>query len=117
MSDARTPVRPADGLPGQRAKTTLLNAWLRSPKLGDGPPSSSTSSATSGIDSDLIAASDDRTVELTTGCLCCTVSGDLVETPCAISSRAVCAVKSIISTASSIETTGSGRFPSRCSRR
>ncbi len=33
-----------------------------------------------GIDHALIAASNDNTIELSTGCLCCTVRGDLVDT-------------------------------------
>jgi len=78
MSDARTPVVLLTGFLGS-GKTTLLNAWLRSPKLGDAAVIVN-EFGDIGIDSDLIAASDDRTVELTTGCLCCTVSGDLVET-------------------------------------
>ncbi|MBO6538018.1 MAG: GTP-binding protein [Rhizobiaceae bacterium] len=78
MQDARTPVVLLTGFLGS-GKTTLLNAWLRSPKLGDAAVIVN-EFGDIGIDSDLIAASDDRTVELTTGCLCCTVSGDLVET-------------------------------------
>lgn len=78
MTDIRTPVVLLTGFLGS-GKTTLLNEWLRSPELGDAAVIVN-EFGDIGIDSDLIAASDDRTVELTTGCLCCTVSGDLVET-------------------------------------
>lgn len=78
MDDARTPVVLLTGFLGS-GKTTLLNAWLHSPQLADAAVIVN-EFGDIGIDSDLIASSDDRTVELTTGCLCCTVSGDLVET-------------------------------------
>lgn len=60
-------------------KTTLLNALLPRPELrrtavvinelGD-----------IGIDHDLVRTSDEQVVELTTGCICCAVRGDLART-------------------------------------
>ena len=73
-----TPVCLLTGFLGS-GKTTLLNHWLTSEnfsnvavivnEFGD-----------IGIDHALIVRSDDRTIELSNGCLCCTVSGDLVNT-------------------------------------
>jgi G3E family GTPase len=60
-------------------KTTLLNAWLRSPELS-GAAVVVNEFGEVGIDHALIASSTDNTIELSTGCLCCTVSGDLVNT-------------------------------------
>lgn len=60
-------------------KTTLLNAWLRSPELSDAAVIVNEFGEV-GIDHALIASSTDNTIELSTGCLCCTVSGDLVNT-------------------------------------
>ncbi len=60
-------------------KTTLLNAWLRDPSLSDAAVIVNEFGEI-GIDHALIAASNDNTIELSTGCLCCMVSGDLVTT-------------------------------------
>lgn len=60
-------------------KTTLLNHWLRDPALA-GAAVIVNEFGEIGIDHALIASSNDNTIELTTGCLCCTVQGDLVET-------------------------------------
>lgn len=78
MHDRRTPVFLLTGFLGS-GKTTLLNEWLKSPGLGNAAVIVNEFGSV-GIDSDLIAASNEGTIELTTGCLCCTVSGDLVET-------------------------------------
>ena len=74
----RTPVTVLTGFLGS-GKTTLLNSWLRSPELGDAAVIVNEFGEI-GIDHSLIATSNDNTIELSTGCLCCTVRGDLVET-------------------------------------
>jgi G3E family GTPase len=74
----RTPVTVLTGFLGS-GKTTLLNAWLRSPELADAAVIVNEFGEV-GIDHSLIASSSDNTIELSTGCLCCTVRGDLVET-------------------------------------
>jgi G3E family GTPase len=74
----RTPVAVLTGFLGS-GKTTLLNAWLRSPDLAQAAVIVNEFGEV-GIDHSLIASSNDNTIELSTGCLCCTVRGDLVET-------------------------------------
>ncbi|MCL8383251.1 CobW family GTP-binding protein [Xanthobacter aminoxidans] len=76
--DMRTPVTLLTGFLGS-GKTTLLNGWLRDPALSDAAVIVNEFGEI-GIDHALIAASSDNTIELSTGCLCCTVKGDLVET-------------------------------------
>lgn len=77
-SAIRTPVSLLTGFLGS-GKTTLLNAWLRDPALSDAAVIVNEFGEV-GIDHTLIASSNDNTIELSTGCLCCTVRGDLVET-------------------------------------
>ncbi len=74
----RIPVSLLTGFLGS-GKTTVLNAWLRDPDLADAAVIVNEFGEV-GIDHALIAASNDNTIELSTGCLCCTVRGDLVET-------------------------------------
>jgi G3E family GTPase len=76
--DDRIPVTLLTGFLGS-GKTTLLNAWLRSPELSDAAVIVNEFGEV-GIDHALIASSNDNTIELSTGCLCCTVRGDLVDT-------------------------------------
>lgn len=78
MQDDRLPVSVLTGFLGS-GKTTLLNAWLRSPELADAAVIVNEFGEV-GIDHALIASSNDNTIELSTGCLCCTVRGDLVDT-------------------------------------
>jgi len=75
---ARIPVALLTGFLGS-GKTTLLNRWLREPALSNAAVIVN-EFGDIGIDHTLIATSSDNTIELSTGCLCCTVQGDLVET-------------------------------------
>lgn len=80
-----TPVSVVTGFLGS-GKTTLIGRILRTPgyartavivnEFGE-----------IGLDHDLIAKSDETLVSLTTGCLCCAVRGDLVETLLDLRSR------------------------------
>lgn len=76
--DDRLPVIMLTGFLGS-GKTTLLNAWLRSPELSNAAVIVNEFGEI-GIDHALIASSSENTIELSTGCLCCTVRGDLVDT-------------------------------------
>jgi G3E family GTPase len=78
VNDDRIPVMLLTGFLGS-GKTTLLNAWLRSPDLAQAAVIVNEFGEV-GIDHALIASSNDNTIELSTGCLCCTVRGDLVDT-------------------------------------
>jgi len=78
MSDTRLPVTLLTGFLGS-GKTTLLNTWLRAPELENAAVVVNEFGEV-GIDHALIASSTDNTIELSTGCLCCTVRGDLVDT-------------------------------------
>jgi G3E family GTPase len=76
--DDRIPVTVLTGFLGS-GKTTLLNTWLKSPELENAAVIVNEFGEV-GIDHALIASSSDNTIELSTGCLCCTVRGDLVDT-------------------------------------
>jgi G3E family GTPase len=78
IDDDRLPVVLLTGFLGS-GKTTLLNAWLGLPELENAAVIVNEFGEI-GIDHSLIASSNDNTIELSTGCLCCTVRGDLVET-------------------------------------
>ena len=60
-------------------KTTLLRRLLRDPAMGRAAVIMN-EFGTIGIDHDLIATSNENFIQLTTGCLCCRVRSDLVET-------------------------------------
>lgn len=78
MTDERIPVSVLTGFLGS-GKTTLLNSWLTDPALADAAVIVNEFGEI-GIDHALIATSNENTIELSTGCLCCTVRGDLVTT-------------------------------------
>ncbi len=78
MNDDRLPVMLLTGFLGS-GKTTLLNAWLRTTDLENAAVIVNEFGDV-GIDHALIASSSDNMIELSTGCLCCTVRGDLVDT-------------------------------------
>lgn len=73
-----TPVDILTGFLGS-GKTTLLSRWLRDPGLARTAVIVNEFGEI-GLDHDLIATSDEQTVQLTTGCLCCAVQNDLAET-------------------------------------
>lgn len=78
MRDDRLPVMLLTGFLGS-GKTTLLNSWLATTELANAAVIVNEFGKI-GIDHALIASSNDNTIELSTGCLCCTVKGDLVDT-------------------------------------
>ena len=72
------PVTVLTGFLGS-GKTTLLAALLRSPALARTAVIINEFGEV-GLDHDLVAASDESFVTLQTGCLCCSIRGDLVLT-------------------------------------
>jgi len=78
MADEPLPVLLLTGFLGS-GKTTLLNSWLQATELANAAVIVNEFGEI-GIDHALIASSNDNTIELSTGCLCCTVRGDLVDT-------------------------------------
>ncbi len=76
MSDAPAPVTVLTGFLGA-GKTTLLNRLLRDPALADAAVLVNEFGEI-GIDHLLIEKLDDDTVLLPSGCLCCSLRGDLV---------------------------------------
>ncbi|TKI04296.1 CobW family GTP-binding protein [Martelella alba] len=76
--DERIPVVLLTGFLGS-GKTSLLNHWLKEPALADAAVIVNELGEI-GIDHQLIASSNENTIELSTGCLCCMVTGDLVDT-------------------------------------
>ena len=76
MSDAPAPVTALTGFLGA-GKTTLLNRLLRDPALADAAVLVNEFGEI-GIDHLLIEKLDDDTVLLPSGCLCCSLRGDLV---------------------------------------
>ena len=76
--DARIPVSVITGFLGS-GKTTLLNRLVRHPGMGKTAVIVNEFGEI-GLDHELIEKSDENTILLGSGCLCCTVRGDLVNT-------------------------------------
>ena len=76
--DARIPVSVITGFLGS-GKTTLLNKLVRHPGMGKTAVIVNEFGEI-GLDHELIEKSDENTILLGSGCLCCTVRGDLVNT-------------------------------------
>jgi G3E family GTPase len=76
--DRRIPVSVITGFLGT-GKSTLLNRLLRHPDMGETAVIVNEFGEI-GLDHALIASSKEDTVLLSSGCLCCTVRGDLVNT-------------------------------------
>jgi G3E family GTPase len=76
--DVRIPVSVITGFLGA-GKSTLLNRLLRHPEMGETAVIVNEFGEI-GLDHALIASSSEDTVLLNSGCLCCTVRGDLVNT-------------------------------------
>ena len=80
-----TPVIVVTGFLGS-GKTTLLNHMLRHPSLADAAVLVNEFGAV-GLDHFLVEAMDENTVLLESGCLCCTIRGDLKDSILALNSR------------------------------
>ena len=80
-----TPVIVVTGFLGS-GKTTLLNHMLRHPSLADAAVLVNEFGAV-GLDHFLVEAMDENTVLLESGCLCCTIRGDLKDAILALNSR------------------------------
>jgi len=78
MSEPRIPVSILTGFLGA-GKSTLLNRLLKDPAMKDAAVIINEFGEV-GIDHLLVEASNDAVVELSDGCLCCTVRGELVDT-------------------------------------
>ncbi len=78
QADLRVPVSVITGFLGA-GKSTLLNRLLRHPDMGETAVIVNEFGEI-GLDHALIASSSEDTVLLSSGCLCCTVRGDLVNT-------------------------------------
>jgi len=76
--DERIPVTLLTGFLGS-GKTTLLNRWLADEQFADAAVIVNEFGEV-GIDHALISSSSDARIELRNGCLCCVMSGDLVDT-------------------------------------
>ncbi len=78
LTDRRIPVSVITGFLGA-GKSTLLNRLLRHPDMGETAVIVNEFGEI-GLDHALIASSKEDTILLSSGCLCCTVRGDLVNT-------------------------------------
>lgn len=74
--DFRIPVTVLTGFLGS-GKTTLLNYWVKQPELANCAVLINEFGAV-GLDHHLVEKLDDNVVILESGCVCCTVQGDLV---------------------------------------
>ena len=77
-ADERLPVSVITGFLGS-GKTTLLNRLLQHPDLSDAAVIVNEFGEI-GLDHSLIESANENTILLSSGCLCCTVRGDLVNT-------------------------------------
>lgn len=85
MNDPRIPVTLLTGFLGA-GKTTLLNALLSDSSSGRIAVIVN-EFGEAGLDHDLIEATDEEVVLMQSGCLCCTVRGDLARTIISLSAR------------------------------
>ena len=83
----RRPLALLTGFLGS-GKTTLLNRLLRDPAMEDAAVIVNEFGAV-GIDGLLVERVDEATVLLESGCVCCTVRGDLIETLARLAARGV----------------------------
>ena len=77
-AEERLPVSVITGFLGS-GKTTLLNRLLQHPDLSDAAVIVNEFGEI-GLDHSLIESANENTILLSSGCLCCTVRGDLVNT-------------------------------------
>ena len=78
MATAPIPVAILTGFLGA-GKTTLLNFLLKDPFLADAAVIINEFGDV-GIDHLLVERADENVIELASGCLCCTIRGDLIDT-------------------------------------
>ncbi len=78
MSDSPIPVTLLTGFLGS-GKSTLLTQVLRDPRFNDSAVVVNEFGEV-GLDGELIEHSTEQLVEMTSGCLCCTIRGDIRET-------------------------------------
>ena len=78
MSNAPIPVAILTGFLGA-GKTTLLNQLLKDPFLANAAVIINEFGDT-GIDHLLVERADENVIEMASGCLCCTIRGDLIDT-------------------------------------
>jgi G3E family GTPase len=78
MTEVPIPVAVLTGFLGA-GKTTLLNTLLKDPLLSEAAVIINEFGEI-GIDHLLVEASDDNVIEMSSGCLCCTIRGELIDT-------------------------------------
>lgn len=78
MADAPIPVAILTGFLGA-GKTTLLNVLLKDPFLSEAAVIINEFGDV-GIDHLLVERADENVIEMASGCLCCTIRGDLIDT-------------------------------------